>query len=94
MQNAVEYEIPHNLAQFVTQEDINTVYDHMDMLRRTGIVPSKVVERGLNFADEWIRETKKQLGTATQLRVSACAWENAAIKLGVHAGTRRKMKEE
>lgn len=73
------------------QSDIDAIVLYMQILRSGGITPSSVLERGLDYSEEYVAEHYSS-GGSNQRMLAANIWENAAKTVGVHAEIRKATK--
>ncbi len=81
---------PANLAR---QTDVDDIAVYMSQLRRTGLTPSDVVSRGLDYAETYVRDEFGHLSERARMKLSAHMWEQAALSISVHASQRRETKK-
>lgn len=90
MENQVLQRI-RDVSQFVTEEDIQEVANYMESLRKPGITPSRVREKGLDFVEVYVPSVIKE-NQLIQMKVGAYLLNEACSRIGIHAEQMRKEK--
>ncbi len=80
-------------TKLARQTDVDDIAGYMSQLRRTGLTPSDVVSRGLDYADRYVLDEFGHLSERARMKLSAHMWEQAALAIGVHASQRRETKK-
>jgi hypothetical protein len=82
-----------DVSQYVTEQDIDEVAEYMDSLRKPGVTPSNVRDRGIDFAELYVSTVIPE-NRLIQLRVAAYILGKACMRIGIHAEQKRAEKLE
>ena len=88
------YDAIENIDSFYDERDRRVIYTYMKRSRDNGNTPGKVVERGTEWAERFLLAAHPEAGQVITMPLAAWHVEAVAKEIGVHAGERRKEREE